>query len=625
MKKLLITIFVLIVSFFVGIGFVNFKSFSQPIEELILAKTGYIVRIKGRINISLLMSPSLVIHDLEIDTPQKPGTLLTKIDKVFIKVGFMKLLKKQIELQHVDCHVESIRINDDYTLKNISIHGALETFNGPLNAKMSFDILDYNINGQLIITTFAEAKTPARLTFNVESKQGVKASMNFDGNIDLETKRLTGKICGQEILFPMTLNIPGRIIDFSKPGVLSCTVDATPDNIKLQGFSFSFEKLRLTGDLEYKNLYLQTSLAFYDGANLIKTEKKIQFGKNDTINGEFAILTKQADYFAKWFNINQPDLISGKFEVMSKLNLKDGKISFQNINIASKGFKSTGYATVLLTTGAIDSQIQTQIFNGQIQTKIKLDKNHLYTTCDIKNIDLGRISELSSTPMKTGLLSAHGEIESFIGMPNPLATLTGPLHFELSHVTLETFDIKALINELKRAKGIEAIRNISQILKTKAQTPIQSISADFTFKDGIANTQNLLVNQEDINIRLNGIIDFIAQDLKTQALIELKTLKGWPAIPVSLKGPFANIDYSVDQNVLGPLILKAMTNMVQTQAQDMAKNTLQKTAKNILGDQAAALMGKTSDQPANTNAPAANGEAQIKQNVGKLVKGLFGG
>ena len=107
MKKILITFLVLVLAVIIGgvtyIFTFDLNSYKAQIEKAISEKTGIPVSIKGQMQFSKSLNPTLVIQDMEIKNPAGfPDTPFMTVKKTELSFDLVAFFKNIINVQNVE-------------------------------------------------------------------------------------------------------------------------------------------------------------------------------------------------------------------------------------------------------------------------------------------------------------------------------------------------------------------------------------------------------------------------------------------------------------------------------------------------------------------------------------------
>ena len=115
MKKILITFLVLILTVIIGgvtyIFTFDVNSYKGQIEKVILEKTGLPVSIKGQMQLSKSLNPTLIIQDIEIKNAAGfPDTPFMTVKKTELSFDLVAFFKKIISVQNIELSDVSIQL-----------------------------------------------------------------------------------------------------------------------------------------------------------------------------------------------------------------------------------------------------------------------------------------------------------------------------------------------------------------------------------------------------------------------------------------------------------------------------------------------------------------------------------
>jgi uncharacterized protein involved in outer membrane biogenesis len=201
-----------------------------------------------------------------------------------------------------------------------------------------------------------------------------------------------------------------------------------------------------------------------------------------------------------------------------------------------------------------------------------------------------------------------------------VSKLKGQANFSVKDGIVKGFDLSAITNLLKKPSNLLDLKNLQNCFSGSGQTAFSNAGGKFTIVDGVATTNNLIVEATDAQLKAEGQADLLNWQMRFTGEVLAPTLKNVPPIKFTIKGPIDQPNYNLDLKQLQQLFL-------QKGAGDLVSKTLGKAIPGLdklipgLGKKS---KGDASPQASNSNAPEDNAPVKADKVVKGLLKGIFG-
>ncbi len=287
-------------------------------------------------------------------------------------------------------------------------------------------------------------------------------------------------------------------------------------------------------------------------------------------------------------------------QVSGDLHLKDGSLQLSS-------FQAQGYSGRLSGDAAVQQ--------GKTPS-VKLN-------FAIQNVNLASLPKVRQTPLKKATLNASLKLTAIGDNTfDAVNTLSGSMQFNLGQGVIEAFDIKKFIADTKQVKSPADIKTLMDDLKRKADTTFSHLKADFTVRNGKANSQNIEFLSDEITVTGNGTIDLPDWTVDMNTQIKVKELSHLPPFGMKINGSIDSPSYAIDQGLLAKILLQAAANRLLDKAVGSVGGKVGDILQSVIGG------GKGKENNSSSPPPQQQTQQEQKQNLPinpeKLLKGLFG-
>lgn len=204
-----------------------------------------------------------------------------------------------------------------------------------------------------------------------------------------------------------------------------------------------------------------------------------------------------------------------------------------------------------------------------------------------------------------------------------VSKLQGQAQFSVKDGIVKGFDLSQIVGLLKKPKNLLDVKNLQGSFSGRGETAFSNASGKFTIVNGIASTNDLIIESPDAKMKAEGQADILNWQMRFTGEVLSPTLKDIPPIKFIIKGPLDQPSYSLDFKQLQQLFL-------QKGANDLISKSLEKAVPGL--DKIIPGIGKKSkkaeqnDVPDASNANNQKDDAPVKSEkvVKNILKGIFG-
>lgn len=204
-----------------------------------------------------------------------------------------------------------------------------------------------------------------------------------------------------------------------------------------------------------------------------------------------------------------------------------------------------------------------------------------------------------------------------------VSKLHGQAQFSVKDGIVKGFDLSQIVGMLKKPKDLLDLKNLQGSFSGKGETAFSNASGKFTIVNGVASTNDLIVEAPDAKMKAEGQADLLNWQMRFAGEVSSPTLKGIPPIKFIIKGPLDQPSYNLDLKQLQQLFL-------QKGAEDLISKSLGKAVPGL--DKIIPGMNKKSKKveqngtPDASNTNTQNDDTPVKPEkvVKNILKGIFG-
>jgi len=466
--------------------------------------------------------------------------------------GFAKTFNKETEISSIsNGKIEAFQNLNDFKILDCQVNIETKFLEYPyekiaLNCFMDLDTKNEHINFEKISINGLNILAKARLDINnFYQNQAAKGYLDIK---DFSPRQLLSSI-GHEL----KLKPDCKLYNLFK---IKTNFEINDNNLNLSKLNLTLDETNLKGFLKINNLN-NPAISFNFNVSEADLDKYLAsyyyMCKNDNYNKENQNTQKHSInnyYYNGKLKFNKYKLYNVKFDNMN-MDVK-GTNGIFNINHFSGDS----------CTGKISGEIKIDYRSKPMTTIIK---------SNMKNILIEQFFKDFFYWEKT--ISGKSDIDFWISGKGRkwndfITSLNGRNDFVIRNGAIH---------------GITIIPNIikKQLIKTDPNQKIEeipklekftNIDGRIIIKDGILSTDNMNMTAEYLKAEGNGYVDYPNGYVDYYAKVKISK---FPLIPYKIKGPFNNIDYSLDRSAF---VSEAVQNLFK-HAEGVSSKTIKKTFK----------------------------------------------
>jgi len=619
-KKVLLSLFFLLVAAIIALNFISFDRYKEPITKQIYEKTGFYIALNGPINLRITTGLSVRLHDFVLAPTDKPDMAPWKFEgeALSVKVNLIKLIWGTVAVDRVTVKEGKVTLLNEKNKKptiiqNINITGRVDSQTGPFAFEGGARYENMEGEGRVevqSIQTFPSAFSASlKPTINGESYAvvDVKGSLKSlsAGTFSLESKELT---------LPYIFTLPGKRVDLKKGLNIKGDFDATLEkagpavNIKALDLALESLALHIKGQVKPTEFNLTTNLEEGSKHATLKVTGQIQ-SKGMTAN--LSLESDKPQFLLEWLGLEKYKL--DNIRSVSTQILSHGDI-YEVHGLTVKETSVSREVPITLVYDGVHIKLNLDKFayaEGAISTNTTyaLGSKEFSSNFTVSNIDISPLAAEHFQMVKKGRLSANGNVKGLIQGDTTKNTLTGPITITVDGAEVDTFDIKHFMENLNKVRNIGDVPNLLNGLKQKAITHIKHAKIHVEWNVGVGRVDELLVNTDAADVKGSGTINLAQWHMEMATSI--KPLQGpISEVPLVIEGPLDNPNYKIDVNALSKIMsevmLKRSVDKVKQEVQKKAGTQIQEAIGGVLG-------GSKEGNAANSNI-----------NPSKILKSILG-
>ena len=348
--------------------------------------------------------------------------------------------------------------------------------------------------------------------FSFKAGEKIKPVTAVNGNIrinadSLESSQLSVRLGGS------TINGHGSLSGFKEPGF---TISFSSPSIDLADLGFPPPQGRppvkaenVQGNLSYVKDNLQIgSLSGTLGKTVLNLRGSVQDLQHPTV--ELAVNSPHLELEDLTQFLGPSPGTGSSFTLKAQLNAAEGKargIPFQHLR-GQLALDEKGFSLQPVEFSSLDGEV-----SGKLRIDFGGDAPRYHLSCNLQKVSADRFmhavgvqkQELTGTLSLQSELSAKGESAADFKK-----SAAGSVKLKIDHGSIRKFSTLS---------KVFSILNVSQLLKfhlpdmVSGGMPYNKISGDLAIRDGIASTQNLLIDSNAINISTVGKFDLVKNEL----------------------------------------------------------------------------------------------------------------
>ncbi len=278
---------------------------------------------------------------------------------------------------------------------------------------------------------------------------------------------------------------------------------------------------------------------------------------------------------------------------------------------------------ISLKTGKLGIPFSAHMYSGKLSGALQIESASDQSIGLSAKFDGIAIEKIQAAAAHFSSGKASGEIELKTrgnSQHDWVSKLKGQANFSVKDGIVKGFDLSAITNLLKKPSSLLDLKNLQDCFSGRGQTAFSNAGGKFTIVDGVATTNNLIVEAADAQLKAEGQADLLNWQMRFSGEVLELTLKNIPPIKFTIKGPLDQPSYNLDLKQLQQLFL-------QKGAGDLVSKTLGKAIPGL--DKLIPGLGKKSKgdaapQASNSNTPEDDKPMKADKVVKGLLKGIFG-
>jgi uncharacterized protein YhdP len=334
---------------------------------------------------------------------------------------------------------------------------------------------------------------------------GVNGSLRFNGD-SVESSQISARLGSS------TISGRGTVSGFKSPTVLLNFASPSLDlaDLGVPAGKTPLKAERVQGSVSLKNDNLQiAALSAQVGKTVLQVKGSVQDLKNPHLDLVVNAPHLEFEDIMPFFGANHgPE--APRFTVKAQVTAVEGKLK----DVPFQRLKST----VILEDKILYLQpVEVASLDGDITGKVRMDfgtsATRYQVSCNMQRVAADRLMHALGVQKQqmTGAVSLQGEL-----------SVKGETAQELKQSALGSVKLKVehgSIRKFSTLAKVFSILNVSQLFKlhlpdmVSGGMPFNKITGDFAVKDGVASTQNLLVDSNAINISTVGKFDLARNEL----------------------------------------------------------------------------------------------------------------
>lgn len=193
--------------------------------------------------------------------------------------------------------------------------------------------------------------------------------------------------------------------------------------------------------------------------------------------------------------------------------------------------------------------------------------------------------------------------------------LSGTTEFLVKEGVVKGFNLKAVVDLLKKPKKLFDLSTIQNFFSRKETTNFSSASGSFVIKNGIANTKNILIDATDAQLKATGQADLVNWQIQLVGQVLVPSIKNIPPLEFTVKGSLDEPSYNLNLKSLQSL-------MLSKEANNLISKTIGKSLSSI--DQLIPGLAKKPSNPSKEITNENPGKDSLSSpKPEKIVKGLL--
>ena len=501
MKKLLILFTLLLFIAVAGLLSVPFwldvNKYKQEITNLIHDKTGFKVKIDGKITAMAVPNISLMVENVSVASSLDESRNLFASEKMVIKIKLAPLFDKKLE-------IDSLQLIKPNVSLNVNKEGEANWE----QKKAEKEVADPNEVTEVVYGGEKPFDITERFLLNefeIKDADFSYVDEQSEQNINISSLNIKTSIKPGENDF----NLSGKlnIFEDKSKGVfdLSSKYTINGATYKLNNIDIKLDDINANSEIEHEKINGKPSLKLSLYANSINLNNyTTASAKNPKVTEQTSVDEKEES--AKEFGWDTKEfdvafLNRGDFN----FNFKSGGIKYDNFevgNIALNAYLKSGR----LTLNFKDVSLYGGIMNSEVVVDGASGLSVLKTKFDIKSLNMQQVLKMAGQKeIFEGKTDIEGSLYSVGNTQKALVEkLSGKMSLNVKDGVIQGVDLISILKSKPDAFNLGA---------AKHTTRFEQISADFDIKNGLAVNENLVLKSDILNFAGRGEIDLPKQNI----------------------------------------------------------------------------------------------------------------
>lgn len=300
---------------------------------------------------------------------------------------------------------------------------------------------------------------------------------------------------------------------------------------------------------------------------------------------------------------------------LSLLNI-DLKIAVPKISLSGIVLDAVE-SEISLLNGKLSIPFSAHLYGGDLSGTLEATTKDKKLSVKFTDVAIAKIPA-ASAHFKQGKASGNIDLAtSGKSQYDFVSRLNGKASFDIVDGIAKGFDLHEIVSLLRKPKNLLDFKLLQNGFSGKGETAFSKASGNFTIKDGVASTNDLIIDAKDATMQIEGEADILNWQMRFTGEIKVPDLKDLPPIKFVIKGPIDSPGYSLDMQQLQKLFM-------QKGVGDLISKSLGKKIPGLEKVIPGASKQKDESGQAAENKPADSKPAKPEKIVTDIVKGIFG-
>lgn len=298
----------------------------------------------------------------------------------------------------------------------------------------------------------------------------------------------------------------------------------------------------------------------------------------------------------------------------------DLKIAVPKITLSGMVFEGLQSEIVLLN-GKLSAPFSAHLFGGNVSGALQAAGKDQKIDFSIKfnNVSIEKIPA-AAAHFKQGKASGSMDLTtSGKSQYDFVSRLNGKANFAVADGVVKGFDLHQIISLLRKPKNLLDLKILQSGFSGKGETAFSKASSSFIIKNGVASTNDFVIETTDATMKIEGEADILNWQMRFTGEILVPNVKDFPPLKFIIKGPIDNPGYSLDLKQLQQLFLKKGVDELVSKSLGKAIPGLDKVIPGI-GKQTQKSDSSNENESKSEDTKSVKPEKVVKD----VIKGIFG-